>query len=135
MIVLEPVLGEPSSQGGWVKPTEAWAALSDLGPDQGSKPEVEDCDDDPEGEDVANYEHDEHEVGVDWKLQIAVENLIDVLEELSCPPDSEIEVAEVDQSEDSIRPMSSVTDKEAEDQTQINRLLTWQDSSESQNHS
>ena len=75
MIILEPVLGEPCSQGGRVKPTEAWAALSDLGPEPGSKPEVEDCDDYSESEDVANYEHDEHEVGVDWKLQIAVDYL------------------------------------------------------------
>lgn len=80
MVVLEPVLGESSPQGRWVKPTEAWAALPDLGPDPGSKPEVEDCDDHPEGEDVANYEHDEHEVGMDWKLQIAVDDLREVLE-------------------------------------------------------
>jgi hypothetical protein len=96
---------------------------------------VEDGDDHPESEDVANDEHDEHEVGMDWKLQIAVDDLRDVLEEFSCPPESEIEVAEVDQSEDGIWPMSPITDKEAEDQTQIDYLFTWQDSSESQNHS
>jgi hypothetical protein len=96
---------------------------------------VEDGDDHPESEDVANDKHDEHEVGMDWKLQIAVDDLRDVLEELSCPPESEIEVAEVDQSEDGIGPMSPVTDEEAEDQTQINCLFSRQDSSESQNHS
>lgn len=90
-----------------------------MGPEAGSEPEVEDCDDHPEGEDVANYEHDEHEVGVDRKLQIAVDDLGEVLEELTCPPDSKREVAEVDQSEDGIRPMSPVTNEEAEDQTQI----------------
>jgi hypothetical protein len=119
LIILEPVQGEPRSQGGRVKPTEAWAATSDLGPEAGPKPEVENCDDHPEGEDVANYEHDEHEVGMDWKLQIAVDDLGEVLEELMCPPESDREVGEVDKSEDEIGPMSPVTYEEAEDKTQI----------------
>ena len=91
-----------------------------MSPEAGPEPEVEDCDDHSEGEDVPNYQHDEHEVGVDWKLQIAVDDLGEVLEELTCPPDSEREVAEVDQSQDGIGPMSPLTNEDAEDQTQIN---------------
>jgi hypothetical protein len=68
LIVLEHVLREKSSKRGLVKPTETWAALSDLVPDPGSKPKVEDCDGHPESEDVANYNHDEHEVCMNWNF-------------------------------------------------------------------